>query len=177
VIKLSIIVGLSNLFFDKKASATTHLITNQVIQLTIIFLCVHLHNDLFNTYNLVDLLGSFLLRETHLWYLAAYLLCLDPANVFIKLPLKTNELIPTETDKNESLINAGRFIGNIERIITIALVINNQYEAIGLFIAAKSLIRIKDGDKSTSEYVLVGTLLSFGIAIMIGLVIKKVVGI
>lgn len=173
---LSLIVGITNLFFDRKVNTNTNLIISQAIQLTLMFIGVHLHHGLIDTYNLTDVLGNFFLTKNHLWYFVAYLLCLGPVNVLIKLLLKTNHLIPTEIPgKNDSLLNAGRFIGNIERIITITLVFNNQYEAIGLFIAAKSLIRIKDGDKATSEYVLVGTLLSFGIAIMVGLVIKKII--
>ncbi len=172
-IVLALMVGLVNLIFDKKEKPMFNLIMAQVIQVTVIFIMVHLHNGFIRSYNLTELLGDFFLTENHLWYVIAYLLCLGPANVLIKLLLNTQDLIPSKQGNEESLLRAGRFIGNIERLITITLVFNDQYEAIGLFIAAKSLIRIKDGDKATSEYVLVGTLLSFGIAIVIGLIVEK----
>ncbi len=175
-IALALMVGLVNLLFDKKDKPTSLLIA-QLIQITVIFSVVHLHNGFIKSYNLTELLGDFFHSENHLWYIIAYLLCLGPANVLIKLLLKTQDLIPTKSENEDSLLRAGRFIGNIERLITITLVFNNQYEAIGLFIAAKSLIRIKDGDKATSEYVLVGTLLSFGIAIVIGLIVRKILAI
>jgi hypothetical protein len=171
---MSIIVGLVNFFLDKTKNSTANLLIAQIIQVSALFIVVHLHNGFISSYDLAKLLGDFLLSERHLWYLTAYLLCLGPANVMIKLLLKTQDLIPKKSENDDSLLRAGRFIGNIERVITITLVFNNQYEAIGLFIAAKSLIRIKEGDKALSEYVLVGTLLSFGIAIMIGLAIEKV---
>jgi hypothetical protein len=44
----------------------------------------------------------------------------------------------------------------------------NQYEAIGFIVAAKSLLRFKDTDTAKTEYVLAGTFLSFGIAIICG---------
>jgi len=50
-----------------------------------------------------------------------------------------------------------------------------QYEAVGLIIAAKSILRFNATQKS--EYVLVGTLLSFGIAVFAGIVINLINGI
>ena len=41
-------------------------------------------------------------------------------------------------------------------------------------VAAKSILRFKDSDTDRTEYVLVGTLLSFGIAIAVGLIMEKV---
>ena len=41
-------------------------------------------------------------------------------------------------------------------------------------IAAKSILRFKDSDTDRTEYVLVGTLLSFGIAIAVGLITVKI---
>jgi len=45
-----------------------------------------------------------------------------------------------------------------------------QYEAVGLIIAAKSILRFKGTQHS--EYVLVGTLLSFGIAVFTGILLN-----
>ena len=47
-----------------------------------------------------------------------------------------------------------------------------QYEAVGFIIAAKSVLRFKDTDTAKTEYVLAGTLLSFGIATFAGLMVK-----
>ena len=74
-----------------------------------------------------------------------------------------------ETQSCENIKNAGALIGNLERILTIVFVIIGQYEAIGFIIAAKSILRFKDTDTAKTEYVLAGTFLSFGIALLCGL--------
>lgn len=50
-----------------------------------------------------------------------------------------------------------------------------EYEAIGFLIAAKSILRFKETDTARTEYVLVGTLLSFMLAIMVALITKYVI--
>ena len=74
---------------------------------------------------------------------------------------------------SESLKDAGKWIGIIERILILTFIILNQFEAIGFLIAAKSVFRfseLKDGkDQKKTEYILIGTLLSFSIAIIIGI--------
>ena len=55
-------------------------------------------------------------------------------------------------------------------------IITNHFEAIGFLLAAKSIFRFGDlkeaKDRKLTEYVLIGTLLSFGIAILAGLVVE-----
>ncbi len=74
---------------------------------------------------------------------------------------------------HKSLPNAGKYIGIIERIFVIIFVVINHWEAIGLLITAKSVFRFNDLKESNSrkltEYILIGTLISFGIAILSGL--------
>jgi hypothetical protein len=48
----------------------------------------------------------------------------------------------------------------------------NQFDAVGFLIAAKSILRFKDDNTLKTEYVLIGTMLSFGIAIACGLLIN-----
>ncbi|SFC27762.1 Protein of unknown function [Parapedobacter composti] len=73
----------------------------------------------------------------------------------------------------ESLIRAGRFIGILERLLVFLFILINRWEAIGFLLAAKSIFRFGDlrqgKDRKLTEYVLIGTLLSFGIAILAGL--------
>jgi hypothetical protein len=56
--------------------------------------------------------------------------------------------------------------------LALALIIVGQYEAVGLIIAAKSILRFNGTQKS--EYVLIGTLLSFGIAASLGIFINLI---
>jgi hypothetical protein len=73
----------------------------------------------------------------------------------------------------EDLLNAGKLIGNIERLLTLTLLLLEQFEAVGFIIAGKSILRYEGTKTAKTEYVLIGTLLSFGIAILIGILILK----
>lgn len=77
-------------------------------------------------------------------------------------------------DKNEnSLEKAGKYIGILERLFVFVFILVNQWQAIGFLLAAKSVFRFGDlskaKDRKLTEYILIGTLLSFGLAILIGL--------
>ncbi len=75
----------------------------------------------------------------------------------------------SEEFTNDGLKNAGRLIGILERGIIFMLVLAGQPAGIGFLIAAKSILRFEttSQDQKTSEYVIVGTLASFGWAMLI----------
>jgi hypothetical protein len=50
-----------------------------------------------------------------------------------------------------------------------ANILINQFEAVGFLIAAKSILRFRKDSVYKTEYVLIGTLLSFGIAVAFGI--------
>ncbi|MEX1192996.1 MAG: DUF3307 domain-containing protein [Brumimicrobium sp.] len=102
---------------------------------------------------------------------AGYLLCLKPTNIIIKQIFNTVKITDQITG---GLENAGRLIGGLERILTLTFVLLGHYEAVGFLIAAKSILRFKEGDRQTTEYVLIGTMLSFSIAIGIGILVLKI---
>lgn len=113
---------------------------------------------------------SRILNDSNLWIIAcSTILLFRPSGIFIglftsKWPINT-----------ESLNNAGKYIGYFERILIFIFILSGFYEAIGFLIAAKSILRIggqKTNDRKETEYVLVGTFLSFTIAILIGLLAK-----
>jgi hypothetical protein len=99
---------------------------------------------------------------------AGFLLCMKPANIVVRVclaSLKTETI--TGSLEDESLQKAGRWIGSVERLLAFVLILLGQYTAIGFIIAAKSVLRY--GDKThRTEYVLIGTLLSFGIVFALG---------
>ena len=64
------------------------------------------------------------------------------------------------------LPNGGRLIGQLERALIFLLVFIGQAGAIGFLVAAKSILRFEEARKQKhAEYVLIGTLLSFSLAI------------
>tara|TARA_B110000902_G_scaffold149552_1_gene172196 strand:- start:297 stop:695 length:399 start_codon:yes stop_codon:yes gene_type:complete len=79
-----------------------------------------------------------------------------------------------EDNAEDSLENAGKYIGIFERLFVFTFVILGQWSAIGFLIAAKSVFRFGDlsraKDRKLAEYILIGTLVSFGLAISIGLI-------
>lgn len=81
---------------------------------------------------------------------------------------------PEETTAKESKIeHGGRRIGQFERIIILTFVLLQQYEAIGFLITGKSIIRFAQRDENLrSEYVLVGTMMSYACSILIGVLIN-----
>lgn len=80
----------------------------------------------------------------------------------------------TEDDKDNSLAKAGTYIGMLERLFVFGFVVSGHWEAIGFLIAAKSVFRFGDlkesKDRKLTEYILIGTLVSFGIAILVGVI-------
>jgi len=78
---------------------------------------------------------------------------------------------------SDALANAGKWIGIIERTMILILVLQNQYEAIGLLIAAKSIIRFTETNRpeQKTEYLLIGTLISISLAIITGLIVTKLI--
>lgn len=79
--------------------------------------------------------------------------------------------------RDESLAKAGNYIGILERLFVFTFIILNHWQAIGFLLAAKSVFRFGDLTKSKerklTEYILIGTLLSFGMAILIGIIYLK----
>ena len=73
------------------------------------------------------------------------------------------------------LPNAGKWIGYIERILIVTFVATHNFSAVGFLITAKSVFRFSDiknsSDFRLTEYVLLGTLFSFAIAIIGGLLL------
>lgn len=82
-------------------------------------------------------------------------------------------------DRTDNLPGAGMWIGIIERLLVLVFVLIGAIEAVGFLLAAKSGFRfgdLRDGtDRKRTEYVLVGTLLSFAIAFVAALCTRRLV--
>jgi hypothetical protein len=74
---------------------------------------------------------------------------------------------------SQGLDKAGLWIGYLERTLILTFVLLNQFEAIGFLIAAKSIFRFGEikspQSRREAEYILIGTMISFVMAIMLGL--------
>lgn len=105
----------------------------------------------------------------YLLIITGYLVCLKPANIFIREVFKATQI---QVSSDNEMPNAGKVIGVLERILTLTLIIVSQYSAVGFLIAAKSILRYGNNETLKTEYVLIGTMLSFGIAVITGIIIN-----
>ena len=100
-----------------------------------------------------------------------------PAAIFIRVIIA--KWIPNQQSltniETTSLQDAGKFIGIIERLLIYLFVCTHHFEAVGFLLAAKSIFRFGDlkeaHDIKLTEYVLIGTLLSFGVALIVALTV------
>jgi hypothetical protein len=104
------------------------------------------------------------------------LLAANEANLAIRALLGGLELKPGRPnlpalDRGE--YNRGRVIGLLERVLIYCFVLSGQFGAIGFTLAAKGFTRFKElEDRGFAEYVLIGTLLSSGLAMAAGMLVR-----
>lgn len=109
----------------------------------------------------------------------AIVFCTTPANFLIRETLAEFRIdarnkkcdMGHNTSSSSELKNAGALIGVLERLLILLFVLIGNYEAAGLTVAAKSILRFKDDEGPRTEFVLVGTLLSFLIAVVTAVII------
>ena len=113
-------------------------------------------------------MGTWANTNLKLWaVLGTYLLATYPLGLLVGMATKSwREQLKKP---RPSLSEAGKWIGMLERTLILTFLLGNHFEAIGLLIAAKALLRFKDDDLLLTEYVLIGTLLSFTATILLGL--------
>lgn len=114
---------------------------------------------------------SMLWSSQFLLPVVAILFLTQPASIITRVII--SRWTPhTEDDENESLVSAGKYIGVLERLFVFAFIVSGQLQAIGFLIAAKSVFRFGDlrdsKNRKLTEYILIGTFVSFGIAMLVG---------
>ena len=115
--------------------------------------------------------------STNVWIIGmAYILMLKPSSILLSLFL--DKWTPTSSN-TQSLPNAGQWIGYIERVLILTFVLIGSIEGVGFLLAAKSVFRFGELNKAkeirTTEYVLIGTLASFTIAILTGIAVSHLI--
>jgi nitrate reductase NapE component len=118
---------------------------------------------------------DFTAFDNQFWIFATGILLLTkPTSILIKNIISI--WTPENKTSDDSLSNAGNYIGILERLFVFYFVVTTNFEAIGFLLAAKSIFRFGDlkeaKDRKLTEYVLIGTLLSFGIALLTGILVK-----
>jgi len=171
---VAIIILITHIVIDGwksyKAQTITWFLLDQFLHLLVIVLCWAF---IFLIWTDIKDLWQKINVQEQVWKLVAGFVFLTvPAGIFIgQFTKQWRDKIPDA----ENLANAGKWIGIIERIIILVFVLQNQYSAIGLLIAAKGIIRFNDKDRQEikTEYLVIGTLVSIGLAIVTGLIVKS----
>lgn len=163
------LIDLSKIYLEQTSrfSSLGLFICDQLLHLAILAAVVLLH------FPKVSFL-SVIAFEKLLLYAIALLLITSVSSVALKLFFqKWSESFKKKTRRNKSLKNAGNIIGATERLLVVLFINIGFFEGIGYLLAAKSIFRFGDltnaKDRKLTEYILSGTLISFAIAIIIGL--------
>ncbi|WP_461532743.1 DUF3307 domain-containing protein [Sinomicrobium sp.] len=115
---------------------------------------------------------SFSLTQDQWLLLTGALFLSFPTSILIRV---TISIYTPETGMtpDDSLQNAGKYIGILERLLVFVFIVTDHWEGVGFLIAAKSIFRFSDltraKDRKLTEYILIGTLLSFGAAIAVAI--------
>ncbi|WP_423148292.1 DUF3307 domain-containing protein [Rubrolithibacter danxiaensis] len=140
--------------------------------LVILFLWIWI----FNKWNEAQLiLQKAVSNIDYIIVITAYVMAAWPLGILVGI---ATEKWRNQADINrEGLEKAGLWIGLLERFLILTFILINQYTAVGLLIAAKSILRFSDKENTQkkTEYVLIGTLMSFAISFVIGLLVRYLI--
>ena len=134
--------------------------------------------SLFGKWDLMaDLLHILYTNTGFLIILAGYLIVTWPLGIVIGVA--TERWRVESAVNSEGLEKAGLWIGLFERFLILTFILIDQYTAVGLLIAAKSILRFNDKENTQkkTEYVLIGTLMSFSASVLLGWIIRNLIGI
>ncbi|MGA9213572.1 DUF3307 domain-containing protein [Kaistella sp.] len=174
---IALIIGVTHYFIDwaklnfqTSKTKRTWFFIDQIAHVLVIFALSFFY---FPYFKLEDFFNS-----QNLKLFTALVFLTVPASIFIKTVISIWTPITIEHSKlqTESLVNAGKYIGILERLLVFVFILVDHWEGVGFMIAAKSVFRFSDlaeaKQRKLTEYVLIGTLLSFGIAVLTGILIK-----
>ena len=160
-------IDLIKLQFQKPHTKRRWFIADQIAHLLILLLIAMAYTGTEFDFSQID--GKYWI------YITAVILLAKPASTAIRILISVWTPESNSTTDN-SLQNAGNYIGILERLFVFGFIVSGHFEAIGFLLAAKSIFRFGDlkeaRDRKLTEYVLIGTLLSFGIAILTGFVVQ-----
>ena len=171
IILSHLIIDLAKSWLSNKRPGTELFFLDQAAHIMIIAIATSFYQPFeFNISGLLS--GSNLVLATSLVFVTFAAAVIVKASISQWNPVKNSE-------EDGSLSRAGRFIGMLERLFVFVFVVSGQWQAIGFLIAAKSVFRFGDlkesKDRKLTEYILIGTLLSFGIAILTAILYLKLI--
>jgi len=161
-----LIIDIAKIYLQKGKNKTWWFIADQLLHLMLVFGLWYWWLDY------PDFVSG-MVDSTTLWVYATAIFFLSfPTGIIMKELLSSWSDVLFD-DSDESLSDAGKFIGILERLMVFTFIVTGHWEGVGFLLAAKSIFRFGDlkesKDRKLTEYILIGTLLSFGIAIAVSL--------
>lgn len=149
--------------------------TDQLIHVFVLALATVLWLDI-----TISLENIFSLNN--LLILTGFVFLSEPCSIIVKTFIsKWTDFTQVKSDalQTVSLQNAGKIIGILERFLVFVFILAQHWEAVGFLITAKSVFRFSDlkqaQDRKLTEYILIGTLSSFGMAIVVGIIVNALI--
>lgn len=157
-------------------------LTDQIAHIVLIILVTQIVFQTVEPWNRIFPIGIFFdndllslpaltIKQKSLLILCVLIMITSFANTFIKISLSSIKL---QIMSNEKELKIGRYIGTIERILTVAAIIAGAYEAIAALYASKTAIRFgqTQNDPRFGEYFMLGTSISALFGIVAGVFLK-----
>lgn len=127
-------------------------------------------------YNVELKVGSVFTKDILLTVLA-FIMLTWVSSILMQI-IMSKWTLPKDQPDN-ALQSAGAYIGILERLFIFLFIVLGQWSAIGFLITAKSVFRFGDlsraKDRKLTEYILIGTLCSFLMAIIVGLAYRYLI--
>jgi hypothetical protein len=164
------IIDATKLLFQQENTKRLWFFIDQLLHIIVIAICYFSFSE--NPLSIQNII-----TKNNLLLLVCLLFLTIPVSIIMKVIFaKWN--IEELTKNNQSLEDAGKYIGILERILVFIFILFNHWEAVGFLITAKSVFRFGDLKESKhrklTEYILIGTLISFGIAILTGIIYTSI---
>lgn len=162
------IIDVCKLIFQTESSRRNWFIVDQVLHLLVLAVITI-------AYTTDEIVLSA--PDNSFWIvLTGALLLTKPSSLLIRNIISVWTPATKNSADDSSLQNAGNYIGILERLFVFAFILTGHFEAIGFLLGAKSIFRFGDlmeaKERKLTEYVLIGTLLSFGIAMLSGFLVN-----
>ncbi len=166
------IIDIVKLYFQKEGNKSKWFLIDQTLHVVSIL-------AIWIIFFRPEINSSALFDDKNNWIYATAILFITVVSSIVVRELMASWSKALNDTNEESLNNAGKYIGMLERIFVFTFVVSGNWEGIGFLLAAKSVFRFGDlkesKDRKLTEYILIGTLLSFGIAIGVGMLVLKLI--
>ena len=165
-----LIIDLGKLFIQNTKNSRILFFFDQMLHLVVIALVVYFNHPF-------SISTEQLFSKEVLLTVLALIMLTSVSSILIKIIMSKWKF--EDTQPKMALKNAGAYIGVLERLFIFLFIVLNQWTAIGFLITAKSVFRFGDlsraKNRKLTEYILIGTLCSFLIAVIIGLIYRYLI--